>query len=42
VLRFWNLDFIENREGVLERIRLVLEEGPSSRSHYPSPASAPD
>jgi very-short-patch-repair endonuclease len=29
VLRFWNLDFIRNRDGVLERIRLVLEEDPS-------------
>ena len=41
VLRFWNNEVIENIEGVLESIRLALEESPPSPTHpsggYPAP-----
>lgn len=36
VLRFWNNDLLANRDGVLEVIASVLEQGPS-----PSPSPSP-
>ena len=38
VLRFWNVDFIQNREGVLWRIDLALDENSSPPTRDPSPA----